>query len=142
MTIYRPLGLGPNRPVDAQSGISVDSIVLTPQASLPATGVEGQQILLTDGTVWTWINGAWLQNTTGGLTIAEADARYRAKQAYVFTQGVASALWTVNHNLGSYPGVSVQDSTGRVVKTGVKYIDLNNLEITASRPFSGQAFLT
>jgi len=142
VTISRPLGIGPNRPVDAQAGISVDTIVLTPMASLPGTGVEGQQVLLTDGTIWVFIGGIWQQNTEGGLSQATADTLYRKKSSFIFTQGVASALWTINHNLGTYPAVTVLDSTGAEVVCSIQYIDANNLTVAAVLPFSGQAILT
>jgi hypothetical protein len=134
--------MGPNRPVDAQSGISVDTVVFTTLAVLPATGVEGQQVVLQDGAIWLWIDGAWKQSTVGGLTKAEADTYYRTKPSFVFSQGVASALWTIAHNLGTYPAVTILDSTGSVVECDVKYIDSNTITVAAARPFSGQAILT
>ena len=60
---------------------------------------------------------------------------------YVFTQGVPATTWTIPHNLGNFPSVSVVDSTKRVVNGTIDYIDDNNLTVTFGAPFSGQAFL-
>lgn len=62
-------------------------------------------------------------------------------KTYVFTQGVPSSTWTIEHKLGKFPSVSVVDSAKRVVNGTVDYIDDNNLTVTFSAPFSGQAFL-
>lgn len=60
---------------------------------------------------------------------------------YTFTQGTPSALWTIVHNLGKFPSVSVVDSAESIVQGAVTYINSNQLSIQFSAPFSGQAFL-
>lgn len=50
-------------------------------------------------------------------------------QAYVHDQGPASALWTVVHNLGYNPNVTIIDSGGTEVRARVLYVDLNTLQI-------------
>jgi hypothetical protein len=54
---------------------------------------------------------------------------------------VASNLWTITHNLGSYPSVTVVDSGNTVVIGEVDYTNANILTITFSAAFSGCAFL-
>lgn len=142
MTFPRPLGLGPNRPVDGGTGVTVDTIVMTPLPSVPLTGVEGQQIVLTDGTHWQYIGGLWSAVVSSGLDIPTADIRYRKKQSYVHIQGVASAAWTIVHNLGTYPAVVVEDSSGAVVEVGWTYVDANTLIVAAVGAFSGRAYLS
>jgi hypothetical protein len=142
VTFPRPLGLGANRPVDGGAGVTVDTFVLVPMVSLPAVGVEGQQVLLANGTHWQYISGAWTAVAGSGLDIPTADARYRKKQSYVHTQGVASASWTIVHNLGTYPAVVVEDSSGAVVEVGWTYVDDTTLIITAVGAFSGRAYLS
>lgn len=58
---------------------------------------------------------------------------------YVHTQGVPSALWVVEHNLGKYPAVTVVDSAQTELEADVAFIDLNNLTITFSGPTGGTA---
>ena len=50
-------------------------------------------------------------------------------------------LWTIQHNLGKYPSVSVADSAGTEVVGDVQYIDKNKLSVVFTAPFSGKAYL-
>lgn len=77
-----------------------------------------------------------------GFTQAQADLLYRQKPSLIYPQGVASAVWTVVHNLGTYPAVTVRDSTGAVVIAHVQYVDLNTLIVSMSYPVSGSVLLT
>jgi len=63
------------------------------------------------------------------------------KKAYVHNQNTPSALWTITHNLNSYPAVTVIDSAGGNVVGDVNYVSSNQITITFSGSFSGQAFL-
>jgi hypothetical protein len=60
--------------------------------------------------------------------------------SFVHTQGVASDSWTINHNLGYYPNVTVVDSAKREVVGDVEYINTNTIQITFSSAFSGEAY--
>lgn len=64
-----------------------------------------------------------------------------AGATFDFQQGVPSATWTVVHNLGGFPSVTVLDSTEREVIGDVTYIDGNSVRIDFSAPFSGSAHL-
>lgn len=59
---------------------------------------------------------------------------------FVFTQAAAKSLWIVNHNLNKYCSVSVVDTAGTTIYGGIEYNSLNQVTITFSAPFSGQAF--
>jgi hypothetical protein len=59
----------------------------------------------------------------------------------VFPQASASALWSINHNFGYNPSVTVSDSGGSVVIANIAYVDLNNLTVTFVTPSSGTAYL-
>lgn len=61
---------------------------------------------------------------------------------YVHTQGVPQATWTIVHNLGGYPAVTIVDSTGQIVFTDITYPNPNTVISTAVSAFSGQAFLS
>tara|TARA_B110000858_G_scaffold186205_1_gene229123 strand:+ start:1577 stop:2119 length:543 start_codon:yes stop_codon:yes gene_type:complete len=53
----------------------------------------------------------------------------------------ASDTWTITHNLGSYPSVTVVDSANTVVVGNVDYISSQQLVVTFNASFSGCAFL-
>lgn len=60
---------------------------------------------------------------------------------YTHSQGAASDVWVVTHNLGKRPSVTVQDSANDAVDGDVTYSDANTLTITFSAAFSGFAYL-
>ena len=60
---------------------------------------------------------------------------------FVFTQAIPSATWSITHNLGKFPSVTVVDSAGSTVEGGIQYISNNEIEITFVGAFSGKAYL-
>jgi hypothetical protein len=63
-----------------------------------------------------------------------------ADATYVHVQSTASATWTVGHNLGKYPSVSVVDTGGTTVIPDVHYDSPAAVTLTFGAPTSGQAF--
>lgn len=62
--------------------------------------------------------------------------------AYHHTQSIASATWVINHKLGWYPNITVQDSGGSVVEGEIAYTNSNTLTVTFTGAFSGDAYLS
>ncbi len=60
---------------------------------------------------------------------------------YVFTQGVASSDWIINHGMEKVPSVSVIDSGGSVVEGEIEIVDQNSLILHFTAPFTGKAYL-
>lgn len=60
---------------------------------------------------------------------------------YIHEQGVASAVWTVQHNLNKYPSVTVVDSSENVIIADVEYVDVNTVKITMNGASKGRAYL-
>lgn len=60
---------------------------------------------------------------------------------YTHIQSSAVSTWSINHNLGRYPSVSVVDSAGNKVIGDVEYVDSDNIDITFCASFSGKAYL-
>ena len=60
---------------------------------------------------------------------------------FVFTQGVAATQWSIQHNLGKFPSVSVINNNNVIINGEVKYIDSNNIQLNFSAGFSGKAYL-
>lgn len=61
--------------------------------------------------------------------------------SYIHNQSVPAAIWTVTHNLGRFPSVSVVDSAGTLVFGEVKYLSNNQLTVTFSAAFGGKAYI-
>lgn len=62
--------------------------------------------------------------------------------SYTHNQNVPSNTWTINHNLGFYPGITVVDSSGNVVEGSYTYQDMNTIIASFSGAFSGKAYLS
>ena len=60
---------------------------------------------------------------------------------YVHRQDIAAAVWSISHNLGKYPTVTIVDSSGRQVYGDVEYTDMQSLTVRFSGAFSGRAYL-
>lgn len=60
---------------------------------------------------------------------------------YTHDQSVAASTWTIAHNLGKVPSVTIVTSAGDVVYGDVRAIDLNTVEAKFSAPFAGKAYL-
>jgi hypothetical protein len=97
-----------------------------PGGGVPAGGSPGQVLskLTASDYDTTWV------------TVAGAIASYR------HVQTVSSAVWTIAHNLGFYPNVSVVDSSGREVIGEINYVSMNTVQITFSAAFGGEAYLS
>ena len=70
--------------------------------------------------------------------VLSADAE---DKTFVFSQGVPSVQWTVQHNLTKFPSITVIDSGNTVVIGKYTYIDNNNVTLTFSAAFAGKAYL-
>jgi hypothetical protein len=60
---------------------------------------------------------------------------------YRHVQGVSTNVWSIPHNLGKFPSVVVKDSAGTIVIGEINYVDENNITLTFSGAFSGEAYL-
>lgn len=61
---------------------------------------------------------------------------------YIHNQGVASTTWTITHNLGFYPSVTVSDSADTIIEGQVDYPSVNTVVLTFSSAFAGKAYLS
>lgn len=60
---------------------------------------------------------------------------------YIHYQDSAQSVWTINHNLGKYPSVSIVNSAKELVIADVHYINLNTVELKFTSAFAGIAYL-
>ena len=77
------------------------------------------------------------------ITAAELDefASGSGDKFYPYEQMAPATTWSINHNLGKFPSVTVVDSAGTVVGGDVTYNDANNVTLTFTAAFSGKAYL-
>ena len=79
------------------------------------------------------------------ITEEEADLRYEPKSGgsattYTHVQSVAAATWTVAHNLGYNPSLTVVDSSGQQVHGAVTYVDTNTITVGFAGAMGGTAY--
>lgn len=69
-------------------------------------------------------------------TVLAGDKTYRHIQA------IPAITWVITHNLGKYTSIHVTDTTKRSVYGGdVKHISPNQLQVTFSAAFAGEAYI-
>ena len=60
---------------------------------------------------------------------------------YVHNQAIASAVWTINHNLNGEPTAVVLDSAGTQCEGTFSYPSKNQMVITFTSAFTGTAYV-
>lgn len=86
-------------------------------------------------------NGSLEEDEYYFVSLLQFDAIADTDKHYAHTQGVASATWSVSHNLNKYPSVTVVLSTGQKGYGDVTYVDENNLTISFTGAESGKAYM-
>lgn len=61
---------------------------------------------------------------------------------FTHTQYSASSSWTINHNLGYKPNVTVVDSSGSIVEGTIQYTSQDSIVLLFSASFAGTAHLS
>ena len=91
---------------------------------------------------------AALATETAARAAADADLAQRlvalgsvARGTFNFVQNVPAPVWTITHNLGRYPSVTIADSSGREVEGDVVYLSANAINVAFSAGFAGTAYL-
>lgn len=80
------------------------------------------------------VGGVWPATPTGRFS--------QFTLRHTHTQTSPSATWTITHELGGKPSVTVVDSANSVVVGEVTYVDNETVRIEFSGGFSGYAYLT
>lgn len=102
-------------------------------------GVAGPANVLTVGTVTTGPAAVTITGTAPSQTI---NFVLPTGGSYIHTQSTSASTWTITHNLGYYPAVSVVDSGGNVVIGDVNYISINAVSVSFNASFGGKAYLS
>lgn len=62
-------------------------------------------------------------------------------KTFIFEQGVASDVWTIQHNLNKRPSIHLVDSTGREFEAEKDYINDNEVVVHLESATTGKAYL-
>jgi hypothetical protein len=62
--------------------------------------------------------------------------------SYVHNQATPSATWVINHGLGFFPGVQIENSAGDDVEGDVTHDSALKMTVRFSASFSGKAYLS
>ena len=76
------------------------------------------------------------------LALGGSIATQKLTKRYVHTQNTPSTTWTITHDLGGKPQVTVVDTGENVVHGDVQYLSNTQITCSFSAPFSGLAYLT
>ena len=86
---------------------------------------DSPELRVYDGVAWQAVGEA--AATTDGLS-------------YTHTQATAAATWTVAHNLGYRPNVTVVDTADTQIIPGLIYLDVNTVELSFTGATAGKAY--
>jgi hypothetical protein len=82
----------------------------------------------------TWVGATSFLLTTSTLA-------YPFSTNQVVAVGNAFAI-AIPHNLGYNPNVTVKNSAGDILETGIDYNSINQITLTMAQPFGGTAYLS
>ncbi len=58
-----------------------------------------------------------------------------------WTQDYSATTWTITHNLGKYPAVTVVDDNGNIMYGDVTYTNQNSISIVFTSEVNGKVYL-
>ena len=82
----------------------------------------------------TWSGAASYLLSTGTLTYSFSISQVIDAGSYHYLE--------ITHNLGYNPNVTVKNSAGDVLETGIDYNSINKITLTMAQPFGGTAYLS
>jgi hypothetical protein len=82
-----------------------------------------------------------VQQQSGSVPIIIPPTPPSDPATYTFTQVVPAAVWTINHNLGAFPSVTLTDQLGNTMLAQIQYVNSNQVVVTFSQPVAGTAYL-
>ena len=82
----------------------------------------------------TWSGAASYLLSTGTLTYPFSISQVINAGSYHYLE--------ITHNLGYNPNVTVKNSAGDVLETGIDYNSINKITLTMAQPFGGTAYLS
>lgn len=107
-----------------------------------AAGIAGPPNTLTVGTVEVGARDEAAVTITGVAPNQTINFVIPSASDYVHNQIASSSTWTITHNLGYYPSVTVVDSANNVVVGDVTYVSDNVVTVSFNATFGGKAYLS
>ena len=90
----------------------------------------------------TWDGATSYFLSTGTLTFPFATNQVLPYPAGATGNQVQYWYLTINHNLGYNPNVTIKNSAGDVLETGINYNTFNQITLIMAQPFGGTAYLS
>ena len=92
---------------------------------------------------------AIIAESSGSITVSDASNVITTTSSVAIVGGAtythhqlsSSSTWTITHNLGRFPSVTIVDSAGNVQIGEVFYSSSNQVIVSFSSPFGGKAYL-
>lgn len=109
----------------------INGTVTADETTIAGTLTTGQPIIT--GTVQAGIIG--IAGPAGADGTDGADGT--GDLTYKHIQSVASSVWTMTHNLGKYPSLTVITTAGDEIHPSVKHLNINTTEATFSSAYAG-----
>ena len=136
--------------IDFPNSPSVNQTFTVGERTWKWTGTAWDVVVTTQVTGATGATGPGVASggTTGQILVKTSSTDFATawanNQKISFTHGqtATSATWTVDHNLGFNPNVTVKDNYGNVVEGYITYNNSNTLTIEFSTTLSGYAYLS
>ena len=151
-------------PAVEQDRFSYLGITLNSAAALQKTQIVTQGLI--QNIAWNWSPGPVLATANGVLTQVADQFTYEVAKAitataiyvgrtiaaaavqgdtqteiFTFNTPSAGTVWTINHELGRYPSVTLVDSDGRVMLADITYVDINTVRVEFAYATGGSAYL-
>lgn len=112
---------------------------------------SSNKIIIDSGQVGIFIEPLAIVNTDASMscpvmptnvcTIIDLESILSNKGTYIHTQDTPLAVWTITHNLGGFPSVTVVDNLNHVVVGDILYNSTSTITITFTSAFSGYVYL-
>lgn len=99
-------------------------------------GDSAYQIALNNG--FAGPESAWLESLVG----EQGPAGLSGVGAYHHVQESAMHIWQINHGLGFFPNVTIQDDDGYDVVGALSFVDENTVNVTFAIAVAGDAYLS
>jgi hypothetical protein len=120
--------------------------------AVPDSGAVNYEIIFPDASVVTYALGSGSTLSlaaivNAGTTLGTPNeleqliSEAASDKTYRHVQSAASATWVITHNLNKYPSVTIVDSAGDMVFGAVSIDSINQVTVSFSAAFSGEAYI-
>lgn len=110
-----------------------------------ASGVDKDIVLLVEGVNLNPSKTNFtIKEGINSVVVSASPIQYFTRQlisSFIYEQNTASSTWIIDHNLETYPSVTIVDTSGNIVIGNVQYNSNNQLTLTFNPAFAGKAYL-